>query len=142
MDKIDIGLVFQSKTQKNKINTMIEGFDKKLNSNISAKRKKTIQKIKKNYYNSILSENNINNYNNYIDNIFKKFGTNIIKTYNSPFHPSLVNIIHHEIIDLDTLNKIIIRGRYHQSYFGKLIDLSDIILDININNIFIKYHKI
>ena len=46
MDKIDIGLVFQSKTQKNKINTMIEGFDKKLNSNISAKRKKTIQKIK------------------------------------------------------------------------------------------------
>ena len=29
MDKIEMGLVFQSKTQKNKITTMIDGFEKK-----------------------------------------------------------------------------------------------------------------
>jgi len=142
MDKIEMGLVFQSKTQKNKITTMIDGFEKKINSNISAKRKKTLKKIKKNYENSILSDDEINKYNNYIDNIFKKYGTNIIKTYDSPFHSSLVNIIHHEIYDLDTLNKIIMRGRYYKPYFGKLIDLTDIMLDININNTLIKYHKI
>jgi hypothetical protein len=142
MDKIDIGLVFQSKTQKNNLNNMIEQFNDKIKSNISGKRKKTIRKLKKSYEKSILSEEQKDKYNKYIDSIFEKYSTNIIKTYDSHFNIHQKNMIHHEIIDIDSLNKIIIRGRYNKPYFGKLIDLTDIILDININDTFIKYHKL
>ena len=142
MDKIEVGLIFQSKTQKNNLNNMIEKFDKKIKSNISRKRRKTIKKLKASYENSILDDEQKNKYNIYIDSIFKKYSTNIIKTYDSQFNSNLKNIIHHEIYDIDCLNKIIIRGRYKEPYFGKLIDLTDIILDININDIFVRYHKI
>jgi hypothetical protein len=143
MDKIDIGLVFQSKTSKQSIENTITSLDDKIkNTKIKRNRKNTLNKIKKNLEQSILSPEKMIQYNKYIDTIFSKYNSDIIKTYTSPFNPHLRNIIHHEIIDKDTLRKIIIRGFYHEHYFGKLINLKDVMLDVYINDIKIQYYKL
>jgi hypothetical protein len=143
METIDVGIVYQSKTTKQSIINSISSLENKLQNNIiKKKRKKTINILKKNLENSILSSEQMIQYNNYIDNIFIKFKSDIIKTYNSPFIPHLKNIIYHEIIDKDTLRKIIIRGHYRYPYFGKLINLKEIMLDIFINDIKIQYYKL
>ena len=98
MEKIDTGLVFQSKTTKQTINTTISLINEKLqNKNIKKKRKETLKTIKKKLENSILTSEDMIKYNNYIDNIFNRYNTDIIRTYNSPFNPYLKNIIYHFI---------------------------------------------
>jgi hypothetical protein len=143
MEKIDIGLVYQSKTTKQSIlNTITTLEDKLKNNKIKKKKKNIIKKIKKNLENSIISPEQQIQYNKYIDSIFNKFNSDIIKTYNSPFNPQLKNIIYHEINDKDTLRKIIIKGYCKNQYFGKLINLKDIMLDVYINDIKIQYYKL
>jgi hypothetical protein len=86
----------------------------------------------------------LSKYHQYLDKILNDHKTDVVKTFNYNFKngTSITNRFFHEIFDLENLNKIIITGRYHVSYYGKLENLNDVLLNVTINNKTFKYYKL
>ena len=80
--------------------------------------------------------------NNYIEKILNEHATDVIKTYDCNFgNIKFKNAIMIEIKDYNNLNKINIKGRNNEPFFGMLKDLKNITLNITINNKNFTYYK-